>query len=208
MVVEFFACFPYNLPAMKPPKIFLASTSPRRAGLLDQLGLEFEVVPFSIDESYNKDEGPAEHVKRLALEKCQAVMDRGYNGLMLGADTVIELDGKVLGKPKDRVQAFGMLKTLAGRVHVVYSGLALYEPKEDIEIVEYAKTMVKLTALKNSETESYIKTREPLDKAGAYGIQGLGGALIEEIKGDYYNVVGLPLYLLRKMLKQLGYDIF
>ncbi len=193
---------------MKPPKILLASTSPRRAGLLSMLELDFEIVPSDIDETYRKGEGPEEHVKRLALEKAQAVMEKGYNGLILGADTVVVLDGKVMGKPKDKMGAFGMLKRLAGRIHMVYSGLALYEPKEDIEIVEYAKTMVKLSPLKNHEAEAYLKTREPMDKAGSYGIQGIGGSLVEEVKGCYFNVVGLPLSLLRKMLNGLGYDVF
>ncbi len=193
---------------MKPPKILLASTSPRRASLLDLLRLDFEVVPPKIDEAHRPEEGPEEYVQRLALEKAQAVMEQGHNGLILGADTVVVLDGKIIGKPKDKDDAFVIIKRLAGRIHMVYTGLVLYEPKQDIEIVDYAKTMVKMSALKNHEVENYIETREPLDKAGAYGIQGIGGSLIEEVKGCYFNVVGLPLSLLRRMLNDLGYDVF
>ncbi len=193
---------------MKPPKILLASTSPRRASLLELLELDFEVVPQKVDEAYRAEEGPEEYVQRLALEKAQAVMEQGYNGLILGADTVVVLDGKVIGKPRDKDDAFSMIKRLAGRIHMVYTGVALYEPKQDIEIVDCAQTMVKMSALKNHEAENYIKTREPLDKAGAYGIQGIGGSLIEEVKGCYFNVVGLPLSLLRRMLNGLGYDVF
>ncbi len=193
---------------MKPPKILLASTSPRRASLLDLLRLDFEVVPPKIDEAHRPEEGPEDYVQRLALEKAQAVMEQGHNGLILGADTVVVLDGKIIGKPKDKDDAFVIIKRLAGRIHMVYTGLALYEPKQDIEIVDYAKTMVKMSALKNHEVENYIETREPLDKAGAYGIQGIGGSLIEEVKGCYFNVVGLPLSLLRRMLNDLGYDVF
>lgn len=186
-------------------KLVLASASPRRRDLLEGLHLTFEVRSAEIDESVLADEVPEGHVLRLARAKAQAVALPGE--LVLAADTVVVLDGRILGKPADRADARQMLHTLARRQHTVYSGVALYDPDREALGSDSDRSEVRIAALSEEEIEWYVSTGEPLDKAGSYAIQGLGALFVESITGNYTNVVGLPLPLTRSLFRQLGYDI-
>ena len=190
--------------AEKETKIILASSSPRRADLLANLGVSFELAPSDIHERPHPNEAPADYIIRLARAKVIAVARHRETGLLVGADTIVVLDGKILGKPEDEDDADLMLRQLAGRWHAVMTGVALYDAATRREVADYEKTLVRFAQLSDKEIEWYIKTGEPLDKAGSYGIQGLGGLFVEEIAGNYYNVVGLPLPLLYRLAKRMG----
>jgi septum formation protein len=182
--------------------LILASRSPRRAAILQQLGIPFEVRVSQVQEE-NFQGTLAQRVERLALAKAQAVA-KEQEGLILGADTLVSLDDKILGKPQDAEHAARMLSLLSGRVHQVMTGLALVEGRE---LCGHQLTHVKMRKLSVGEIERYVATGEPLDKAGAYGIQGRGAALVEEIAGCYYNVVGLPVALLLRQLASFGITV-
>ena len=187
-------------------KIVLASTSPRRAELLKQIGIEFELASGNVQEQPHPDEAPADYITRLARAKVMAVAEERESGLIIGADTVVVLDGQLLGKPKDEPDAERMLRSLSGRWHAVMTGVALYDVATGQEVADFDKTLVRFARLSNQEIEWYVKTGEPMDKAGAYGIQGLGGLFVDEIAGNYYNVVGLPLPLVYRLARRLGYS--
>lgn len=189
-------------------KIILASTSPRRYGLAQQMGLEFEVIPSKYEEDMSMDMGPAELAKTLSYGKAREVADRIKAGVILGVDTFIVFEGKKLGKPKSKEDAFQMLKSFSGKSQEVYSGVALIDCETGQEIKDYEVTKVKFREMDDNEINSYIKTGEPMDKAGAYGIQGLSSIFIEKVDGCYTNVVGFPVYNIYKNLKKLGVDIF
>lgn len=188
---------------MTPPLLVLASASPRRADVLRQLGVVFNVRPARVDERYLPDESPAEHVERLAREKAQAVSARHPEALVVGGDTVVVDGDRVLGKPTDEEEALAMLRSLAGRSHAVLSGVALAGAHGVVSGV--SATEVVFRPVDEAFLSSYVATGEPLDKAGAYGIQGGGAALVAEIRGDYYTVVGLPVPLFLDLLERAGW---
>ena len=184
--------------------IILASQSPRRRELLERMGLTgFRVVSPDVDENLGEELPPAELVSRLSRRKAQAVAQQvKQDALIVAADTVVALEGTILGKPADELSAFRMLTTLSGARHQVYTGLTVL--RGDEVCTEYEVTDVTFRELSEGEIEDYIRTGEPMDKAGAYGIQGYGALFIEGIQGDYYNVMGLPVCRLGRILDRLG----
>jgi septum formation protein len=192
---------------MPAPHLILASTSPRRKELLALLGLSFEVIPPSTTEEIQGQETPVDHVRRLALEKARSVANRYPESLVIGSDTVIELDGHILGKPEDLAEARDMLTRLRGRCHLVHTGLSLVAQVKQIEetCVETVKVWIK--NFSDAVLQDYLNTQDSLGKAGAYSIQGEGAHLIEKIEGDYPAVVGLPLWKTAQLLEQAGIDL-
>lgn len=189
-------------------QIVLASSSPRRKELLTLIGIPFKVHPSQKEEHIDDNDSPNEIVEKLALMKAKDIAQNYSEGLIIGADTIVVKDGKVLGKPTDKTEAFKMLTLLQGQVHQVYSGIALIDAKTGKYEVSHQVTKVFMKDLTSEEIHAYIGTKEPLDKAGAYGIQGIGALFIDKIEGDYFNVVGLPLSKLETMLKAFGVNVF
>jgi septum formation protein len=185
------------------PPLVLASRSPRRAELLRRLGLDFEIVPGEVDETYVDHEMPAAHAERLAREKAIAVAASRPGHLVLGSDTIVVLGSDVLGKPRDAAEAAAMLRRLSGREHEVFTGVALADGSRVHSAVE--RVAVRFRNLGDSEIDDYVATGEPLDKAGAYGIQDMGSALVESIQGDYFAVMGLPVVRTIDLLKRAGW---
>ncbi len=190
-------------------KIILASASPRRRELLEQMGLEFEILPSGIEEN-PKSHVPWEMVLELSAGKAKDVFERIPEGEkdsvgVLGADTVVALGDQIMGKPGSRQRAEEMLSLLQGRTHQVYTGVTLITRKEGelITVSFYERTDVTMYPMSASDIRAYVDTGEPMDKAGAYGIQGKCAVFIKEIKGDYYNVVGLPIGRLYQEMKKL-----
>ncbi|MBQ9815091.1 MAG: septum formation inhibitor Maf [Lachnospiraceae bacterium] len=193
-------------------KIILASQSPRRRELLNLVRLDFEVIPSDCDEKARAD-SPEELVKMLSKLKCSDVAGRiirkevlpetassdGY--YVIGSDTIVVFDGNILGKPQDGSDAFRMLKMLSGNTHSVFTGVTVIDTKTGKGKTFYEKTDVKFIDADDEEIRAYVATGEPMDKAGAYGVQGLGAFLVEKINGDYFTVVGLPLSRLLRVLK-------
>lgn len=188
-------------------KLILASASPRRKDLLKSLGLNFEIDFALVDEEVEDGLLPKEIVMTLAKKKALAISYKYQEGLIIGADTLVFLNGEVLGKPKSEEDAFLMLKNLQGKEHEVYSGVFLIDVATGESEVSFEKTKVFFRPLSDNEIWSYIATKEPFDKAGAYAIQGLGSTIVYKIEGDYFNVVGLPLACLSKMLKKFGIQV-
>ena len=176
---------------MKDAKIILASASPRRRELLAQAGFEFEVVTSDVDEVIDPSLTPDKLVMSLARQKAQAVAQNRADCAVIGSDTVVVLDGKVLGKPRDEADAVRMLESLSGRKHEVYTGVCIAFAGETHCFFE--RTSVNFCELDGEQIKAYVATGEPMDKAGAYGIQGKGCVLVEGIEGDYFNVVGFPV---------------
>lgn len=187
--------------------IILASASPRRQQLLLQLGLKFSVEPSYLDENPDTtmDFGPL--AAKMAHSKAMAVASKHDEGLVIGADTIVVLDDRILGKPGTFEEAEEMLRILSGRWHKVFTGVSLVDAATKRHIKEFEESRVKFKVLSSLEIQNYIKTGEPMDKAGAYGIQGKGALFIEKIEGDYYNIVGLPLFKLSQMLKHFDITI-
>jgi septum formation protein len=191
----------------QPPSIYLASRSPRRAELLQQMGVLFSVVPADIDEAPHAMERSDAYVKRLAIEKAQAgyalVLQKAWFEMpVLAADTTVSIDGEILGKPQDDEDAYRMLSLMSGRWHEVHTGIAVAQAGH--VAMEISSTMVQMDDLSDAVIRAYIATGEPKDKAGAYGIQGIAGSLIKRIEGSYSGVMGLPVYETAKLLKQAG----
>jgi septum formation protein len=184
------------------PKIILASASPRRAEILRTVGWPFETMPVNIDESRQPDEDAVAYVTRLAGEKAQAAAARGQHLTIVAADTTVVSDDHILEKPLDLEDAKRMLRLLNNRWHQVLTGVALIDVTTSAMKIAHEKTEVKFAAMSDEEIDWYVNTGEPMDKAGAYAIQGLGSRFIEEIRGDYFNVVGLPVRLLCNLVKQ------
>lgn len=185
--------------------IILASGSPRRRQLLEQLGLSFTVQSSDVDESVEPGLSPAAMVEQLSLRKGQAVAERvGPDSLVLAADTVVALEDAVLGKPQDQAKAVSMLTSLSGKTHQVYTGVTLLGGGR--RVTEHETTAVTFRSLSREEIVAYVDTGEPMDKAGAYGIQGYGALLVERLEGDYFNVMGLPLCRLGRMLAAFGVE--
>jgi len=185
-------------------KIILASTSPRRLELLRGLGLKVEVVGSKVRESKFDIPNPQKLVKTLALTKAQEVARRTKSGLIIGADTIVVLKGKILGKPKDEEEAKSMLRKLSGRTHEVLTGLAVIHAPSGKTKVDFVRTKVKFRKLFEQEIAGYVAEDKPFDKAGAYAIQEKAGLFVEKIDGCYFNVVGLPLAKLAEMLREYG----
>lgn len=188
-------------------KVILASKSPRRVEILEKIVKEFEVVQSNFDENTIDFKGDVEkYVKDLSINKAIEVSKRlNEPSIVIAADTVVFQNGKVLGKPKNEEDAFSMLSSLSGNTHKVYSGICLINTYDDTVVTDCDCTEVKFSELNPRQIRNYINSGEPMDKAGAYGIQGLGGAFVERIEGCYYNVMGLPLNKLYKALE--NYDM-
>ncbi len=195
------APFPLSAVQLHVPLV-LASASPRRRQLLTQMGLAFTVQPADIDETAPDDIEPSALVRHLALEKAVAVAHHHPDALVLGADTIVVRAGRVLGKPADAREAEQMLTSLSGQMHTVFTGLALVHTASARREAAHEETDVYFDPLSSEEIAAYVATGSPLDKAGAYGIQDdYGAVFIHRIVGDYYNVVGLPLSRLYKLLR-------
>ncbi len=186
-------------------KIILASGSPRRFELLRSLGITFEVCKPDVDEHVLKNESPSELCTRLSRLKAESGAEKFPDSLVIAADTIVVIDELILGKPKDRTDAFNMLKRLQGKWHEVITGLSICMNKNILSHDEH--TRVKFRELSDSEIRAYVSTGECDDKAGAYAVQGYGSLLVERIEGDYFNVVGLPLCCLGKMLRSAGINL-
>lgn len=187
---------------MASPALLLASRSPRRAELLTCLGLTFEVRAADVDETPRPGEAPAGYVERLAVAKARAAARPGV--LSLGADTTVVVDARILGKPADRAEAAAMLLSLAGRSHTVMTGVAVCTGQQTRSLC--VATEVRFRGIEPWEAEAYADTGEGLDKAGGYGIQGIGGIFVESICGSYSAVVGLPLAETEQLLRECGLD--
>lgn len=189
--------------------LILASQSPRRIELLNQLDVKFIIDPSNLEEEQIKktNRNPVSVVLETAKAKAKAVAYRYRNGIIISADTIVVLGKEILGKPKSKQEAYLMLKKLSGRQHKVITAIAVIDAKTKEEAVGYTSTKVKFRKLSNKEIKKYINTGEPMDKAGAYAIQGKGAAFIESISGDYLNVVGFPLILLNKLLNKFSYSL-
>lgn len=185
------------------PTLVLASQSPRRAQLLGMLGLRFAVSPADVDETYEAGEAPEEHAERLAREKAQVVAQRHPDALVVGSDTVVVVDGDVLGKPRAAEDAVEMLMRLQGRTHDVSTGIALAAKATVRSGVETVR--VRFRGFDRDLARRYVETGEPMDKAGSYGIQGYGAALVERIEGDFFAVMGLPIVHLLKLFEASGW---
>ncbi|UQZ86747.1 Septum formation protein Maf [Paenibacillus konkukensis] len=190
-------------------KLILASSSPRRQELIRSLMLPYEIRVSDVNEDTEPGLSPAGIVEQLSSRKAAAVcemykQENKREGIVIGSDTIVVLDGAVLGKPKDKEDALRMLTALQGRAHRVYSGVACIDLESGQEAVSHQVTLVYMKPLTRSQLERYIDTGEPMDKAGSYAIQGLGATIVERIEGDYFNVVGLPLSLLSDMLNGFG----
>lgn len=190
---------------MTAPLLVLASGSPRRTTLLEGLGLAHVVDPSAVPETVLPGESPEAHVERLSREKAREVARRHPGALVLAGDTVVVRDGEILGKPAGEADARAMLRSLSGRGHTVVSGLALAGPGPGEMVSRHDVARVDFRALTDAEIGEYVATGEPMDKAGAYGIQGMGGALVTRVEGDYYTVVGLPLSGLMALLAAAGW---
>ena len=183
-------------------RFVLASNSPRRRELLSVTGYDFEVFPSGADETLPDGIDPESATRTLAERKCLDVLSANEDAVVLGCDTVVALDGMILGKPKDEEDAFRMLSTLSGRTHTVFSGVCIASAERKSLFCE--RTNVTFFELSEETIRSYIKTGEPMDKAGAYGIQAFGSTLVRRIDGDYFNVVGLPLAKSQRILASFG----
>ena len=185
-------------------RITLASSSPRRKALLEEAGLTFSICPADIDEDIRKGESPREHTIRLAEEKAQVVAKKTNDSWIIGADTIVFIDNQILGKPSDINEARKMLNLLSGRYHTVVTAFCILNVSTGKTVKKAVESKVKIKKLADKEIEDYLKTGEPLDKAGAYAVQGVGNFMIEEIGGSYTNVVGLPTEELKDALKKVG----
>jgi septum formation protein len=185
-------------------KLVLASKSLRRAEILRAVNWPFESAPAEIDETQKSLEDAPTYVLRLAREKAAAVATSRSEGLVLGADTVVVIDGTVLGKPRDDDDAVRMLRMLSGRWHEVLTGVALIRAGTDRSVTGQQTTRVKFSELTDEEIDWYVASGEPLDKAGAYAVQGMAGLLIEEVQGEYFNIVGLPIRLVYELARKIN----
>ena len=187
----------------QPPRYILASASPRRKQLLQEMGLAFKIIPSTIQEKIDPGLAPSQLVKKLALQKAGDIARQfqGLNYIVIGADTIVVRRGEILGKPRDARHATRILNKLSDSIHYVYTGVAVIDTRKGKKIVDYEKTRVKMKKLSPAEIEFH--SNRHLDKAGAYAVQEEKDAFIEKIDGCYYNVVGLPIQLLKQMLKKL-----
>ncbi len=188
-------------------ELILASASPRRRELLGYFGLPFSVIPAAGPEEPPQGADADRTVWSLSLQKARQVAESHPDALVIGADTVVEVDGAILGKPRDEADARRMLRLLSGREHRVYTGVSLVRRSARVSSTQTEMTRVFFREMTDAEINAYIATGEPMDKAGAYGYQGRAGMYIERIEGDFFNVVGLPLCRLGMMLQELGVEL-
>ena len=184
-------------------RVILASASPRRRDLLTMIGITHEVIPADVDETYGAGEVPRAHAERLAREKASVLAARAPDAVIIAADTIVVVDGDVLGKPRDAEEAARMLRRLAGRTHTVFTAVAVASGAKILSGVE--EVGVTFRPLDDATITSYVATGEPMDKAGAYGIQGYGAAIVERIDGDYFAVMGLAIGRMLALLRELGF---
>jgi len=185
----------------------LASASPRRKELLEQIGLKFRVEPSNYQENIRFDSEPHDLARSLSLEKARLVARNHRNALVIAADTFIVFEGRILGKPRTETEAKEMLETMSGKPHSVITGFTIIDTDSNKTVSRSVETRVHLRKLGSDEIDAYVRSREPLDKAGAYAIQGLGSVIVERIEGDYSNVIGLPLSALTESLKEFGVHV-
>ncbi|XP_012057751.1 PREDICTED: N-acetylserotonin O-methyltransferase-like protein [Atta cephalotes] len=197
-----------TIQALASGRTILASSSPRRQDIMRQLRINVEVMTSLYDEKLDRSkyEGHGEYVQDIAKYKVLEVYERLKGdpvppSLIIGADTMVTMGDVIYGKPRNEVEAFQMLSSLANKQHVVYTGVCLKTPKTELQFYESAK--VKFGDVSEKQIREYVKTGDPMDKAGGYGLQGIGGCLIERIDGDYYTITGLPLYSLAKQLNRM-----
>ena len=187
-------------------KFILASSSPRRRELLASIGLDFDVLPSNVPEIHEEGEAPEEYVARLSRDKASAIAFAHPSRWVIAADTTVLLGDELLEKPVDTADAARMLATIAGQTHIVYTGVTLENRERDYRETRVSESEVRMLPLSPEDIEWYVRTGEPLDKAGAYAVQGAGAMFIESIHGSYTNVVGLPLATLFQMLRRAGID--
>ncbi len=187
-------------------KLILASSSPRRRELLASIGVDFEIIPSHVPEQHQPGEAPEEYVARLSRDKARTIATQHRDRWILAADTTVLLGDQLLEKPTGRADAVRMLGTIAGRTHVVYTGVTIENSSRGYSDTRVAESEVRMLPLSPEDIEWYVDTGEPLDKAGAYAVQGIGGMFIDSIHGSYSNVVGLPLALLLQMFRKAGID--
>ncbi len=190
------------------PSFILASNSPRRQELLRQIGIRFSVAPADVDEAIVPREAPEAYAMRVALDKARIIASRFHEGIVIAADTIVVLDNEIMGKPADAADAVRMLDKLSGRMHSVMTAVVLKDAGTGRELVKSALTKVWFHSLSSFDIANYVKSGEPLDKAGAYGIQERGALLVDRIEGCYFNVVGLPLSILGELFKEMGLSIW
>ena len=188
--------------------IILASASPRRKELLKKINLKFEVDASDCKEDINPGLVPEELVRQLSIKKAKSVAARHKNAIIIAADTIGVMGDKILGKPHPENEVRKMLRTISGKSHLVITGFSILDTATNKIVTRTVKTKVYIKQLTDREIDAYVKTGEPLDKAGAYAIQGLGAIIVEKIEGDYYNVMGLPLNALTEALKEFGINIW
>jgi septum formation protein len=188
-------------------RIVLASASPRRRELLEQIGLQFEVEPTDYDEETTSASEPHETARELSLGKARTAAQKHRDVLIIAADTFVVLGDRILGKPHTNGEAREMLRALNGQTHSVITGFTVLDTETGKELSKSVETRVCMRRSTLKEIESYVRTKEPLDKAGGYAIQGRGAVLVERIEGDYSNVVGLPLSALAESLKEFGVNV-
>lgn len=189
-------------------RFILASASPRRVEILRTLGLDFAVRASDVDERLIQGESPQHYVMRAATAKAEAVARDVQTGIVIAADTEVVIDGLPLGKPEDMEDAARMLRAISGRWHAVMTGVAVVDVESGRSAVDHEKTLVRFRDLSESEIDAYVATGEPSDKAGAYAIQGRGMLFVTEIAGNYQNVVGLPVPLLERLVRQIGAHLY
>ena len=182
----------------------LASASPRRQELLRSAGLKFRILPAHIDETWQNDETPTAHVRRLSREKAAVMSVRHPRAIVLGADTIVVIDGQILGKPKNKKEAREMLQRLSGRTHTVFTGFTLTRAADRISRTKVVRSAVTFKKISPEEMNWYVNSSEPYDKAGGYAVQGMGACFIKTIRGSYTNVIGLPLSEVLEELKNLN----
>jgi septum formation protein len=185
-------------------KFILASASPRRQEMLHSVGLKFKTIPAHVNEDYKEGESPREHVRRLSLDKAFAIAKKYPDAWVLGADTIVVIDNLILGKPKNKAQARGMLERLSARVHKVFTGFTLAHVASKVTKTKVIQSAVQFKTISLEEMEWYVSCDEPYDKAGGYAVQGKGAYFIKSIRGSYTNVIGLPLCEVLEELKSLG----
>lgn len=187
-------------------RLVLASGSPRRRALFEQMGFDFDVIPANVDETRQPHESPADYVERLAVDKASSVAGEGR--VVLGADTIVVHEGRILGKPAHPEEARAMLRRLQGGTHDVFTGMAVVNWHNGPEVHRLTDvTEVRMLQMTDDEIADYVSTGEPMDKAGAYALQGMGGRFVESIDGSSYTVIGLPVHLIARLLTHAGTDI-
>jgi septum formation protein len=188
-------------------KIVLASASPRRKELLEKIGLAFDIDPGNASEDLDPDLGPHEMAKTISLQKALAVAPKHSNTIVIAADTFIVFQGRIIRKPATEAEAKEILTTLCGTSHSVITGFTIIDTGDNRTVSRAIETIVHMKQLTQDEIDAYIMSKEPMDKAGAYAIQGIGSIIVDKIEGDYFNVIGLPLSALVECLKQFGVNV-